>query len=134
MRPLLIGACSFLCLAWAGAAQAQQVEPPQVVRTLDANKSDPIAAPSPPPPDVVLPEVAPIIEDDEFEKAIPPISAEDDAELDRPLESIADFEKRQAAEAAKRRKPAGEDSADATVEVLASLPLTPNPLSAKVPA
>ena len=116
MRPLLIGACSFLCLAWAGAAQAQQVKPPQVVRTLDANKVDPIAAPSPPPPDVVLPEVAPIIEDDEFEKAIPPISAEDDAELDRPLESIADFEKRQAAEAAKRRKPAGEGSADATVE------------------
>ena len=116
MRPLLIGACSFLCLAWAGAAQAQQVKPPQVVRTLDANKADPIAAPSPPPPDVVLPEVAPIIEDDEFEKAIPPISAEDDAELDRPLESIADFEKRQAAEAAKRRKPAGEGSADATVE------------------
>lgn len=116
MRPLLIAASSFLCLAWAGAAHAQQVEPPQVVRTVETTKTDPIAAPSPPPPDAVLPEVAPIIEDEEFEKAIPPISAEDDAELDRPLESIADFEKRQAADAAKGAKPAAEGSAEATVE------------------
>ncbi|WP_331458520.1 MULTISPECIES: autotransporter assembly complex protein TamA [unclassified Sphingopyxis] len=116
MRPLLIGATSFLCLAWAGAAHAQQVEPPQVVRTVETTKTDPIAAPSPPPPDAVLPEVAPIIEDEEFEKAIPPISAEDDAELDRPLESIADFEKRQAADAAKGAKPAAEGTAEATVE------------------
>jgi len=116
MRPLLIAASSFLCLAWAGAAYAQQVEPPQVVRTVETTKTDPIAAPSPPPPDAVLPEVAPIIEDEEFEKAIPPISAEDDAELDRPLESIADFEKRQAADAAKGAKPAAEGSAEATVE------------------
>ncbi|KTE01999.1 hypothetical protein ATE68_17485 [Sphingopyxis sp. H038] len=116
VRPLLIGATSFLCLAWAGAAHAQQVEPPQVVRTVETTKTDPIAAPSPPPPDAVLPEVAPIIEDEEFEKAIPPISAEDDAELDRPLESIADFEKRQAADAAKGAKPAAEGTAEATVE------------------
>ncbi|WP_443030820.1 MULTISPECIES: BamA/TamA family outer membrane protein [unclassified Sphingopyxis] len=116
MRPLLIAASSFLCLAWAGAAHAQQVEPPKVVPTVETTKTDPIAAPSPPPPDAVLPEVAPIIEDEEFEKAIPPISAEDDAELDRPLESIADFEKRQAAEAAKGTKPVAEGSAEATVE------------------
>ncbi|MGQ2933157.1 MAG: BamA/TamA family outer membrane protein [Sphingopyxis sp.] len=116
MRPLLIAASSFLCLAWAGTAHAQQVEPPQVVRTVETTKTDPIAAPSPPPPDAVLPEVAPIIEDEEFEKAIPPISAEDDAELDRPLESIADFEKRQAADAAKGAKPAAEGTAETTVE------------------
>ena len=114
MRPWLIGASSILCLAWAGAADAQQVEPPKVVPTVAV--SEPIAAPSPPPPDARLPEVEPIIGDEEFEKAIPPISAEDDAELDRPLESIADFEKRQAAEAAKGAKPAAEGSADATVE------------------
>ncbi|MEI4507630.1 BamA/TamA family outer membrane protein [Sphingopyxis sp. CCNWLW253] len=112
----MIAASSFLCLAWAGAAHAQQVEPPKVVPTVETTKTDPIAAPSPPPPDAVLPEVAPIIEDEEFEKAIPPISAEDDAELDRPLESIADFEKRQAAEAAKGTKPVAEGSAEATVE------------------
>jgi translocation and assembly module TamA len=116
VRRLLIGATSFLCLAWAGAANAQQVEPPKVVPTLGADALEPIATPSPPPPDAVLPEVAPIIEDEEFEKAIPPISAEDDAELDRPLESIADFEKRQAAEAAKGAKPAADGAAEATVE------------------
>ncbi|HJS11058.1 autotransporter assembly complex protein TamA, partial [Sphingopyxis sp.] len=116
MRPLLIAASSLLCLAWAGAAKAQQVEPPPVVPTVETTKPDPIAVPSPPPADAVLPDVAPIIEDEEFEKAIPPISAEDDAELDRPLESIADFEKRQAAEAAKDAKPAAEGTAEATVE------------------
>lgn len=112
MRPLLIGATSFLCLAWAGAAHAQQVEPPKVVPTLETPATEPIAAPSPPPPDVVLPEIAPIISDEEFEKAIPSIGVEDDPELDRPLESIADFEKREAAEAAKR----AQATADGTVE------------------
>ena len=100
MRPLLIGATSLIGLAWAGAAQAQQVAPPKVVPTLDADSAD-IAAPSPPPPEAQLPAVEPIIEDEEFEKSIPPIRAEDDAELDRPIESIAEFERRLAAEAAK---------------------------------
>jgi translocation and assembly module TamA len=111
VRPLVICATSSLCLAWAGAADAQQVEPPKVVRTIDV-PAEPIAAPTPPPPGVELPEVAPIISDEEFEKAIPSISADDDAELDRPLETIAEFEKREAAEAAKR----GQATADGTVE------------------
>lgn len=76
---------SCLGLGWMVSAAAQDVRPPQV------------AAPG---AEAQLPEVAPIIGDDEFGKAIPPIRAEDDAELDRPLESIADFERRQAAEAA----------------------------------
>lgn len=91
---------SLLCIGWAGGAHGQEVQPPKVVPTLENPVSEPIAAPSPPPPDVQLPAVEPIIGDEEFEKAIPSISAEDDAELDRPLESIADFEKRQAAESA----------------------------------
>lgn len=66
------------------------------------NDSRDIAAPSPPPPDVLFPVVEPIIEDEEFRKAIPRISAEDDPELSRPLESIAEFEQRQADEAAER--------------------------------
>ncbi|HWV59169.1 MAG TPA: BamA/TamA family outer membrane protein [Sphingopyxis sp.] len=107
MRPLLIGATSLIGLAWAGAAQAQDVAPPKVVPTLDTDSAE-IAAPSPPPPEAQLPVVEPIIEDDEFEKSIPPIRAEDDAELDRPLESIADFEKRQAAEAAKAKAGTGD--------------------------
>src|SRR3546814_19186382 len=77
MRPLLIGATSLIGLAWAGAAQAQDVAPPKVVPTLDAASAE-IAAPSPPPPEAQLPAVEPIIEAEEFEKSIPPISAEDD--------------------------------------------------------
>ena len=112
---MLIGATSFIGLAWAGAVQARDVAPPKVVPTLDAGSAK-IAAPSPPPPEAQLPVVEPIIEDEEFEKSIPPISAEDDAELDRPLESIAEFEKRQAAEAAKAAAGDADDGADATAE------------------
>ncbi|MDK2761554.1 MAG: BamA/TamA family outer membrane protein [Sphingopyxis sp.] len=108
-------------MAWATAAQAQSVEPPKVVPTLETTKIDveagePIAVPSPPPPGVALPAVEPIIGDDEFEKAIPAISADQDAELDRPLESIAAFEARQAAEAAKSGATPSAAGDDATVE------------------
>jgi translocation and assembly module TamA len=122
-RRLLIVSASVLCIGWANAAQAGQVEPPKVVQTVETPVSDPIAAPTPPPPDVQLPEVAPIIEDEEFEKAIPPISAEDDAELDRPLESIADFEKRQAAEAAKAATATSETTADAQPPQVDGVPI-----------
>ena len=116
MRPLLIGATSLIGLAWAGAAQAQDVPPPKVVPTLDADAAE-IAAPSPPPPEAQLPAVEPIIENEEFEKSIPPISAEDDAELDRPIESIAEFERRLATEAANKGAVDGsEDAEDATAE------------------
>src|SRR3546814_4440716 len=115
MRPLLIGATSLIGLAWAGAAQAQDVAPPKVVPTLDADSAE-IAAPSPPPPEAQLPSVEPIIGDEEFEKSIPPIRAEDDAELDRPLETIAEFEKRMAAEAAKGEAAGAEDTAGANAE------------------
>ncbi len=100
-RRLLIASASACCLAWATTAAAQQVEPPPVQPTVEPASNPSIAVPSPPPSDIQLPEVAPIIEDEEFEKAIPPIAAEDDPELDQPLESIADFEKRQTTEAAK---------------------------------
>src|SRR3546814_16098402 len=87
VRSLLILSASSLSL-WLGApAQAQSppsaaVQPPPVVRTVGTD----IAAPTPPPPDVLLPEVAPIIEDGEFRDAIPPIGAADDPELARPPE------------------------------------------------
>ncbi|ALH80865.1 autotransporter assembly complex protein TamA [Sphingopyxis macrogoltabida] len=113
LRGLLIISTSLFSAGWTASTAAQNVEPPKVVPTLEAPATGPIAVPSPPPPEAVLPEVAPIIEDDEFEKAIPPIGAEDDPELDRPLESIAEFEQRQAAEAAK--KPA-DAAATSTVE------------------
>ncbi|MFC3785753.1 translocation and assembly module TamA [Sphingopyxis italica] len=119
MRPLLIGAVSLISLTWAGTAQAQtpeqDVAPPKVVPTLDTGSAK-IAAPSPPPTEAQLPAVEPIIGDEEFEKSIPPIRAEDDAELDRPLESIAEFEKRMAAEAAESAASGAEDAADASAE------------------
>lgn len=108
-----------LCgLGWSAAAGAQPVEPPAAVPTVAAEEDDQIAAPSPPPADAILPEVAPIIDDDEFEAAIPPISAEDDPELDRPLESIAEFERRQAAASAT----GGTSDPDAETSVAAGEP------------
>ncbi len=97
LRGVLALSASLCGLGWSVAARAQQVEPPAVVPTVVAGEDGKIAAPSPPPADAVFPEVAPIIGDDEFDTAIPPISAEDDPELNRPLESIAEFERRQAA-------------------------------------
>ena len=61
----------------------------------DAEADLPIPAP---PADADLPDVEPIITDEEFETAIPSLD-EDDA-LEGPLESIADFERRIAAEQA----------------------------------
>ena len=119
MRPLLIASASACGLAWATTAAAQPVEPPQVVPTVVPATDTAIAAPTPPPPNVQLPEVAPIIGDEEFEKAIPPISAEDDPELNRPLESIADFERRQAAEGAA----ATGTTADASTPVAGGVPV-----------
>jgi len=99
LRRLLTISSSLACLGWSAGAFAQQVEPPPVVRTVEQAPIAEIAAPTPPPADAQLPDVAPIISDDEFREAIPPISAEDDPELDKPLESIAEFEARQAAAA-----------------------------------
>jgi len=145
-RSLWIVSASVCGLAWATSAAAQPVEPPPVVPTVDAASTAPIAVPSLPPPDVVLPEVAPIIGDEEFEKAIPPISADDDAELDRPLESIADFEKRQAAEAVKTGDATTEAQAPAVdgvpvpaladgdaVEVIGDAPIADRELAAPLP-
>ena len=109
-RQRLILSASLFGLAWTSVAAAQQtdVAPPAVVPTVtqqapDAEPLPDIAAPTPPPPEAQLPEVAPIIPDEEFKSAIPPIGAEDDPELDKPLESIAEFERRQA-EAAKAKE------------------------------
>ncbi|MBK6414339.1 MAG: BamA/TamA family outer membrane protein [Sphingopyxis sp.] len=118
-RPLLIASASACCLAWTTAAIGQSVAPPQVVPTVEPASDTSIAAPTPPPPDIQFPEVAPIISDEEFEKAIPQIFAEDDPELNRPLESIADFEKRQSAEASK----AGDSIAGAAAPAVDGVPI-----------
>ncbi|HEX2812394.1 MAG TPA: BamA/TamA family outer membrane protein [Sphingopyxis sp.] len=119
-RQRLILTASLFGLAWTSVAAAQQadVAPPAVVPTVaqqapDAEPLPDIAAPTPPPPEAQLPEVAPIIPDEEFKSAIPPISAEDDPELDKPLESIAEFERRQV-EAAKAKEAGTPAEATAT--------------------
>lgn len=101
MRWLLVGAAACPALIAAQPAVGQQPEAAAAQTAPETAPDDPIAVPSPPPPEAVLPAVEPIIEDEEFDKAIPKIAAEDDPELDRPLESIAEFERRQAAEAAR---------------------------------
>ena len=110
-RWLLIGAAAFPVLIAVQGAAAQQGDPPAAEAPEATPEENRIAVPSPPPPEVALPTVEPIIGDEEFEKAIPPISAEDDPELDRPLESIAEFERRQAAEAV-RVAAEGEDAGE----------------------
>lgn len=122
LKRVLVISVSAAVMAFAGSVAAQEQTPapaaavPSVPVPVIPTPSDTgadsrdIAAPSPPPPDIILPVVQPIIDDVEFRNAIPKISVEDDAELDRPLESIAEFEQRQAADVAARR--AGEDPGD----------------------
>lgn len=47
-----------------------------------------------PPADAALPQVDPVISDKEFNASVPPLGPQDDAELERPLESIEAFERR----------------------------------------
>lgn len=62
----------------------------------------------PPPADANLPEIEPVITDQEFETAIP--SLNEDEQLEGPLESIADFERRLAAEQANAEPAAGQEA------------------------
>lgn len=52
----------------------------------------------PPPPGAALPQVDPIIPDDEFNSAIPALDADSDPAMNQPLESIDSFERRIAAQ------------------------------------
>lgn len=104
---ILSASVPVLALSLSVEAQAQQAKgtlssiPTSVEQDAPEKPVDSrmIAAPTPPPPEVMLPIVEPIIDDVEFRRTIPQIPAEDDAELDRPLESIAEFERRQRMEA-----------------------------------
>ncbi len=101
---LAMGATAHGQEAPAPSTQATAVQPDAEPDTLKAG-----AVPVPPPPPAAqLPVVEPIIADDEFNRSIPPLSAEDDAELDRPLESIAEFERRIAAEQAQAKPTEGQ--------------------------
>lgn len=87
----LAGGIALAIILAAGPARAQSADPAEAT----PNEELPIP---PPPPDAVLPEVEPIISEEEFEAAIPEL--ENDAELEAPLETIEEFERRIAAEQA----------------------------------
>src|SRR3546814_19891649 len=82
LRSLLILSASSVSLCLGVPAQAQSavplaaVEPPPVARTIGTAGTD-IAAPTPPPPDVLLPDLPPIIAAEEFRDALPRIIAEE---------------------------------------------------------
>lgn len=78
----------------AGEAWAQDVPSPEL-----PDEDRQISVPGPP-ADVTLPRVEPIFDEGEFESSIPDISVEDDPELDRPFETIEQFERRLASEQA----------------------------------
>lgn len=94
-----------------------------------------------PPADAVLPEVEPVISNDEFNSSIPDLDATTDAELNQPLESIAEFERRLAAEEADADSaegaapPAGLPAlADGdTVEEIGDAPINDAQLAAPLP-
>ena len=143
LRPAFALSASLLCLA-AATAQAQEApQPPPVTETASPEPAPEteMAKPNPPPPDAVFPPVEPIIADDEFDRAIPKISAEDDPELGVPLESIAEFERRQAAKAASEGQavPGSEPAptpalADGdAVEAIGDAPINDTELAAPLP-
>lgn len=123
LRRLLTLSASFVCVGWAASAAAQQIEPPQVVPTIENTSVTDVTAPTPPPEGAQLPQVAPIISDEEFKEAIPPISADDDPELDKPLESMAEFEQRQAEAAKAAAAKAGGTAATADSTTVADVPV-----------
>ncbi|MBL0768192.1 BamA/TamA family outer membrane protein [Sphingopyxis sp. XHP0097] len=109
----LVGLSAFAFAIGHGSLVVAQPPEPSPANAPAAPKPstapDDIAAPTPPPAGAQFPEVPPIIDDDEFERAIPDIAAEDDPELDRPLETIAEFERRLTAVAASGDADAAED-------------------------
>ncbi len=87
---------SLALTALPARAQNTAGAPPPEAATLEAGKL-PVPAP---PPDVQLPSVDPIIEDEAFNKAMPSLDVADDPELNKPLESIEEFERALAAKQA----------------------------------
>ena len=86
------GLTSLLALAIATASQAAQAQ--------DSEPASPLDTVPAPPPDAQLPQIERIISDEELEDSLPSISPDDDPEMDRPLESIEEFERNLAAQEA----------------------------------
>ncbi|MBA2772128.1 MAG: BamA/TamA family outer membrane protein, partial [Sphingomonas sp.] len=91
-RRIISGLLLGSALVLPSAPALAQEQPAEAGRPTCAAVQSPIAPP--PPADAGLLPVDPVICDDELAHEVPPISAESDPELDRPLESVAEFEQR----------------------------------------
>ena len=100
VRPYAVSMLASTLAIVANQALAQDVEP----------KGDDLSElPVPvPPADADLPELDPVITDEEFEVTIPELDPSSDLGLDAPLESIEEFERRIAAEQADGNPAAGQ--------------------------
>jgi translocation and assembly module TamA len=105
--------------------------------TLEAGKL-PVPAP---PPNAGLPEVEPIVKDEDFNKAIPSLDVADDPELNKPLESIEAFEREIASKQAGAKPeqgqapPAGDAalSDETTKETIGDAPISDPELTKPLP-
>lgn len=101
------GAAAYWCAAASGGAlalllaaqQARAQEPQPPVQQGEEAPRPPATIPLPP-PDIALPDVEPVIPDEEFEKRQAGLEMEADPQLEAPLETIEQFERRLAGETA----------------------------------
>jgi translocation and assembly module TamA len=107
-------------VATAPAAQAPADE---------ADKAGTVPVPTPP-PNAQLPQVEPVIGNDEFNAAIPPLKPDDDPELNKPLESIEQFEARTASEQAAAKSGETKGAAAGAPANPAPAPQSPAPAAA----
>jgi translocation and assembly module TamA len=101
----------------SASSTTSQAAPSAGIPASDAIRAGTISVP-PPPPGAALPQVDPIIPDEEFNSSIPALDAGDDPAMNQPLESIDSFERRIAAQQA-AAKPAEGQSPPAQVPALA---------------
>ncbi|GAA4002683.1 autotransporter assembly complex protein TamA [Sphingomonas humi] len=91
VRPVLLAGCATAILGLAATPAAAQVKAPPPERPVCPPESATIAPP--PPAGANLPQVEPIVCQDEVQREVPPLGADDPA-LNGPLESVAEFEAR----------------------------------------
>lgn len=95
MRAWLLSgaAATALALVLPAAARAQDAPPPAATPGQPECPAETSIIAPPPPPGAELPVVEPIICQEELNRAVPPLGADDPA-LSQPLESVAEFEAR----------------------------------------
>lgn len=112
---LLLASAAAPLLAQTAGTPPDTANPPP-----DSGESVPVLEVDlPAPPDANLPVIEPVITDEEFAERLPPIDPNDDPALVGELESIAEFERRLAAEEAQDAAPAAGADAPLGIPALA---------------